>query len=364
MAKLKKIFPLWTVVMFSLGIISLGLYILFRCSTSFAEFYNNTVSAGLRWLFAKVSGVSNFSLVEMLLFMAPLIIVYGVMFNVKAARKGGAHLIRAFVSVFAVGCYIWVSFVNLFAAGYYCVSLPEKMGLNTDNIGIDEVSYTMLYVTKEINALCAENDFAVTVGGSTILPYNYNEVADKIVAAYDKVNGDGKLIQNMRTRVKPIILSEPMTYSHISGIYSYYTGEANINTNFPDYLVVSTMAHEMAHQRGIAPEDEASFAGYLALINSDDPYLRYCGYMDVYSYLAEALYDSGAENYGTVRSMLCAEASTELRAYSEFFDKYRDNKFHDVTESVNDSYLQSQGTEGTVAYSLVTELVVAYTVRG
>lgn len=359
----KRIIPIWTVVMFILGLISGVLYLAFCLSTEFAEFYNSNVSSVFRWIFAKLSGVVNFSLTEMFLFLSPSIITAVIVSTVKDAENGISGAIRKIVCILALGCYLWVSFVNLYAAGYRGVSVAEKMGLDTENITVDELAETMIAVTKEINAICEENTFPTNEKGQTLITEGYDRLSLDIVSAYDTVKNEYGIVQNMKTRVKPIILSEPMTYSHISGVYSFYTGEANINTNFPDYIVVSTMAHEMAHQRGIAPEDEASFTGYLALINSDDAYLRYCGYLDVYSYLSSALYESGSTLWSFCRKQLCDEASKELQAYSDFFEKYKDNAVHDVTESMNDTFLQSQGTEGTVAYDLVTELVVAYTVR-
>lgn len=363
MKKLKKVFPVWTLIMFGLTAVSGIIYSVFCISEPFAEFYNTHISSAFRWLFAKLSGAVNFSMTEFLVFMSPVILVYAVISAVKRARRGTVALLRMLVSVTAIVCYLFVSFVNLFAAGYRAVPVAEKMELDTENISTEELALTMLSVTEQINELCRENVFPTDENGATVLTESYNSVAHKVVNGYDAVRNEYGVIQNMKTVVKPIILSEFMTYSHISGVYSFYTGEANINTNFPDYIVVSTIAHEMAHQRGIAPEDEASFMGYLALINSEDAYLRYCGYMDVYTYLSNALYESGSSAWSSCRSKLCEEASAELRAYSEFFEEYRDNAVHDISEAMNDSYLQSQGTQGTVAYDLVTELVVAYTVR-
>ncbi|MBE6563117.1 MAG: DUF3810 domain-containing protein [Ruminococcaceae bacterium] len=365
MTKKKRAFPVWTLVMFALAAASGIIYLVFRQSEAFAEFYNTTVSAFLRFVFAKVSGVANFSLAEMLIFMAPVIIVYAALAMTRAVKRGNVYVIRIFASVLACGCFVWVCFVNLYAAGYSAVSVADKMELDTEDIGADELALTMLFVTQKINTLVAENDFSVDEKGATVMPYTLNEVCYKITAGFAAVNEgeDSPLVQEMKTRVKPVILSRPMTYTHISGVYSYFTGEANVNTNYPDYLVVSTAAHEMSHQRGIAPEDEASFTGYLALINSGDPYLEYCGYMDIYSYLSNALYKSGSTLWSKYRSMLCSEASAELRAYSDFFEEYRENVAEKVAESVNDTFLKSQGTEGTIAYDLVTELVVAHTVR-
>ena len=360
-----RAFPVWTIVIYALAALSGGIYLAFRLNEGFAEFYNTTVSAFLRFVFAKISGIANFSLAEMLVFAAPVIVVYAALAMTRAVKRGNVYVIRVFACVLAVFCFVFTAFVNLFAAGYSAVSLADKMELDTRDVGTDELAMTMMYVTQEVNTLVAENDFFFDEKGATAMPYTLNEVCDKLSSGFAAVNeGEEKpLVQEMKTRVKPIILSRPMTYTHISGIYTYFTGEANVNTNYPDYLVVSTAAHEMAHQRGIAPEDEASFMGYLALINTGDPYLEYCGYMDVYSYLSNALYQSGSALWSKYRSMLCAEASAELHAYSDFFEEYRDSTASKVSETVNDTYLKSQGTEGTVAYDLVTELVVAYTVR-
>ena len=129
------------------------------------------------------------------------------------------------------------------------------------------------------------------------------------------------------------MLSEPWTYTHISGVYTYFTGEANINTNFPDYTIPYTAAHEMAHQRGIAREDEANFIAVLVCISS-------------------------------VYSSLKTNVRAEMAAYSAFFDKYRENVVANVSEAVNNSYLQIHGTVGSKSYGLVVDLAVAYYRRG
>jgi hypothetical protein len=51
----------------------------------------------------------------------------------------------------------------------------------------------------------------------------------------------------------------------------------------------------------------------------------------------------------------------EFAASSRFFDQYRDNVVADVSNAVNNNYLQSQGqTAGTRSYGLVVDLAVAY----
>jgi hypothetical protein len=157
------------------------------------------------------------------------------------------------------------------------------------------------------------------------------------------------------------MLSEPMSYTHITGVYTFFTGEANINVHFPDYTVPYTAAHELAHQRGIAKEDEANFIAFLVCMESDDPYIRYSACLNLYEYVVVALRKADKELYRESYLALPTEVQNEEIAYSRFMEKYRDNIVADVSHKTNDIYLQSQGSpEGSKSYNLVVDLAVAY----
>ena len=152
-----------------------------------------------------------------------------------------------------------------------------------------------------------------------------------------------------------------MSYAHLTGIYTFFTGEANINVDFPDYTLPYTAAHELAHQRGIARENEANFMAFLVCIESDDPYLQYSGYMNLYEYVCNALYYADNEMYAEIRAVRCPAVSGEMKAYSAFYDKYRNSKAGKINNAVNNAYLQANGeSAGTKSYGLVVDLAVAY----
>ena len=51
----------------------------------------------------------------------------------------------------------------------------------------------------------------------------------------------------------------------------------------------------------------------------------------------------------------------EIVAYNNFFDKYRDNVVANVSGTINNGYLQSQGqAAGAQSYGMVVDLAVAY----
>ena len=167
------------------------------------------------------------------------------------------------------------------------------------------------------------------------MPYGYEEMNRKLLEAYDTVCGQYDFIQKMHTRVKPVTLSEGMTYMHLTGVYTYMTGEANINRAFPDYTIPFTAAHELAHQRGIARENEANFVAFLVCMASDDAYIRYSGYVYMLTYTVNALYSADAEAYRTLCEGYDPALAYELIAYNDFYSKYENNPVGQISSSIN-----------------------------
>jgi hypothetical protein len=282
------------------------------------------------------------------------IVIYANKHYTKTWRDVGKFL----VITLSVASLFFTTFALNFGAGYHTSSVDKLLELDRRDVSAEELRETAEYLVEEINKYT--DSLGVRESGSTVMPYGYDTLSKKLLDAYDKVSDKYGFISRFPSRIKPVMLSEPWTYTHISGVYTYFTGEANINTNFPDYTLPYTAAHEMAHQRGIAREDEANFVAFLVCAASDDEYIRYSGYLNLYEYVANALYSADRDAYSEVRSGLSAVARKEMSAYSTFFDKYRENVAANVTESVNNAYLTIQGTPGTKSYGMVVDLAVAY----
>jgi len=185
------------------------------------------------------------------------------------------------------------------------------------------------------------------------MPYDFNTMCEKIKTGYE--NTLSRVPQFIS--VKPVALSEPWTYTHISGMYMPLTGESNVNVNYPDFIVAFSTAHEIAHQLGYASEDEANFLAFLACINSKDDYLVYSASLNAIEYLYD---DLGRDAY-LIMDNLDTYSRGEFRAYSTFFSKYRSSKASVVASEINDSYLKSLGvSDGVMNYSKVSELMIAY----
>ena len=74
-----------------------------------------------------------------------------------------------------------------------------------------------------------------------------------------------------------------------SGMYFPYTGEALVVADLPMVRLGMTLAHEMAHQRGVAVEGDANALGFLVARNAPDPRVRYSAYVFLQGQMISAL---------------------------------------------------------------------------
>ncbi len=351
--------PLASKIIYIITASSALLYLSFVFSPDIAEWFNGTVALALRATLAFLTAWLPFSLAEMLIILLLPALVLLIVIGVRHYADTGRGTLVYLGILLSVVCVLLDLFVWTFAAGYYAHPLDEKLELERTAVSVEELTYTANCLLDEIDVLCDEILF--TADGASDMQMSYAEMNDKLLSAYDRAAEKYDFLVNFPSVAKPIMLSEPMSYTHITGVYTFFTGEANINVNFPDYCVPYTAAHELAHQRGIAREDEANFVAFLVCMESEDPYIRYSAYLNVYEYVAGALASADIEAYRTVRARLPHEVVGEQTAYSIFFDRYRENVAADISQATNDAYLKSQGsTAGTRSYDMVVDLTVAY----
>ena len=357
--KKKPTLPFVCRVLLVIAGVSAVVYVGFLLNADFAEWFNRTVSPVFRFLLAKLTLVLPFSLAELCLLLLPPLVILLIVIAYRHYCDSWRHVL-VFLGILASGiCTVFIAFVWTFAAGYYGHTLDEKLDLEREKVDTDALYDTALLLSDAVRDL--NDELLFLPDGSSLMPYSYAEMNDKLMDAYARAADKYDFIDDFSSSVKPVMLSEAMSYTHVTGIYTFFTGEANVNVAFPDYTVPFTAAHELAHQRGIAREDEANFVAFLVCLESDDPYIRYSGLMNVYEYVASALASADGERYATLWRSLSDEMRGEQIAYSRFFERYRDNPAASVSQATNDTYLKSQGaSEGTQSYHLVVELAVAY----
>ena len=360
--RLKKIIsdnvPFISRIFFITALFSAVFHISFVFNTDFADFFNRYISSVFRTVLAKITAVVPFSVAEAFLLFLPMILVFTVKKAFEAIGKNDREGNRTVIFFLSLVALLYSIFALNFAAGYNTSDLADKLGLVRKDLSTEELTAACEYLVRDLDVYSENLEFEY--GGASVMPYSNSEMVKKLNDAYEKGCEKYSFISKLNAPVKQIALSEPMTYTHISGVYSFFTGEANLNVNYPDFVLPYTAAHEMAHQRGIAREDEANFVAYLICMESEDDYIKYSATLNMYEYVSSALSKADKAAYSEIFSNLDVNVKNELYSYSNFFDKYRESKASEVTETINDKYLTVQGTEGTKSYGMVVDLFAAY----
>ena len=330
-----------------------------RGNSAFAAWINSVPGAALRYIFASVTDVLPFSLAEVLLLLVPLALVIVIILAVKALRRPtlAAGLFSA-LAVTASTLFLW--YVISFGAGYKAPSLSTYLPIEDTEVTADNLYETLLILKTEAEKLLPEIEYSES--GASVYERDIEEVSAEICIAYDRLISEYESLPIMRmyTDAKPVFLSKGMSDFEILGVYTFFTGESNVNVHYPDYTLPFTLAHEFAHQRGISRENEANFIAFLVFTRSDDPYVRYSGYVNMYEYIASSLSRTDRDMFREVYLDTDKRIRGEIVAYNEFYQANKNELLAKLSDLVNDSYLKLQGTEGIVSYGLVTKLCIGY----
>lgn len=355
-------FTPYVLVMDGIFVVSLLIYLFARLFPDFAEFWARYPSQGVRFLLGKLTGVLHFSLTECFIFSLPLwVALYLYCSSVSMKKDESTWNYYRWMHPLLCGLLALASlFCFAFGPCYFRHSLADNLGLEEKAVSPEQLYDTAEIVSEKITEL--ESDVTFVFGGESVMPYDYDTLIGKINDAYEVFDEGADFLSHFRSYPKPLACSSVFTYTHISGVYTFMTGEANINLNYPDFVRPFTVAHEMAHQRGIAREEEANLVAFLVCIGSEDPYVRYSGYFSMLDYLTDALYLADKTLYQQFYDTVMPGTSKgEFASYSAFFKPYQNSAASAVTTAINDTYLGSQGEKaGTASYGLVVDLAVAY----
>lgn len=355
----KKKIPLFSKILLGIAAFCGVLYIIFLNVPTFSDWFNKYISPIIRGALSYLTTWIPFSLAEMLIILIPVIVVVIVGIGIKKYSNSWRNVGVFCIIMVSIASYVFSTYTLGFVPAYHGSTLDKKMNLDKQKVSAEELYETAAILSAELEK---EAEYVIFNGeGFSVMPYGYGELNDKLMDAYEKACEKYDFISRLHSNIKEVMLSEPMTYTHISGVYTFFTGEANLNVNFPDYVLPYTAAHEFAHQRGIAREDEANFVAFLVCMESDDHYIRYSAYLNVYEYVANALYSADKNSYSYVYQTLPYGVKTDMAAYSKFFKKYQKTVISEVSGAVNDTFLNINGVEeGSKSYGMVVDLAVAY----
>ncbi|MDH8679690.1 DUF3810 domain-containing protein [Fusibacter bizertensis] len=325
-------------------------------SVSFEKYYAQGLNKWMIELVSVITGVFNFSIGEFVLYGHVLALPIVAMILLVKIFKGGF-----FRSVFRIIQYIsilYVVFMVMWGFNYERQSVADTMGFEVRPYTKEELVELTTYLVDEANRLRPYQ--SLSDEGVMMVPGGYKQIFARASDGYTQLSKRYQFLSGLYGKPKPILASAPMLYTGITGVYFPYTSEANVNIEVPDLLLPATTLHEMAHQRGIAPEDEANFIAYLAATAHPDKDFQYSGTILALIHTMNALYALDADEAMRIRSTYSDGVSEDIISYSRFWDDYR-GKTTEVADQVNDTYLKTNRQEdGVRSYGKMVDLLLGY----
>lgn len=224
------------------------------------------------------------------------------------------------------------------------MTVPQHTELVDDVSKYKEICKTFL---DDFNYCASQLEF--NEQGSVVKPYSNNALQDKMIKEYELLDFD--YLYSYTPRAKPMYFTGWFYRAmNISGVNFTPTGEANYNVLCPDGYLPFTIAHELAHAKGVMPEENANLVAAYLCLSSDDPYIRYSGHnVTFWSLFTFARALNNDDEYNEFARGVDSRIYKNNQYEYEYWKEHA--TFEKISDWFNDLYLKMQNDVGTVSYS-------------
>ena len=336
-----------------------AVYFPLRTCRSAMNWLCSRVILPLEQTLGRLCSVTSVSVAEVLIlsgiFAAIIYLAWQVRCLVLRPQKG-QRAVRMGLTVLCVGLSIYAGFCLLWGVFYGADSFQDKSGLTARGGTVAELTALTERFAREVSA--AGDQVQRDENGCFAVPRS--EIFAEAMSAYDGVVEVFDCLKKPAVMPKAFVSSRGMSYLDFSGFYFPFTGEANLNDESPAAYLPANICHELAHQQGIATEQECNFVAIMAATSADSAAYRYAGYLMGYVHLANALYRVDQAAWQTIRDSLPDAVRADLRQNSAYWAQF-DGLVNTAATKVYDGFLKSNGlADGVQNYGTVVDLLLAY----
>jgi len=247
---------------------------------------------------------------------------------------------------------IYGTFMLLWGINYSRKPILEENASVLSAGVLDSMCVTLIKLTN-INKSRADNLMAQKGGAYTI-----EEIFQKAPLGYKAAPPQYPIIYYNRQNIKALWKSRFMSAIGVGGIYSPFTGEANINVHMPQFLVPATTCHEMAHQIGFASEQEANYISFITCLYHPDAYFNYSGSLMGAKYALREMNKINEDRYNELVDMFSDGVKEDLDTNKKYWAQFI-SPLDKYSDAIYDMYLKANKQElGMQSYNMVVMLLL------
>lgn len=261
------------------SLFGLCLLVYFASNNSFGAdyLYGNFFFPTLSQILRSVSRLFTFALgdlIYLLLLVLTLVYLVKKIFTLKRQKQLIVSMLLLFLRVF-MGSYL--VFMLFWGINYKRTPINKRLSItNHPYTATELINLGQLFLNH------------LTSLDKQIKQQNLNFSKDKSVlfaqsiAAYQALNKEFTFLQYHKPTIKEPLSNWLSSKMGIEGYYNILSGEANVNLDLPSFVLPFVSCHEVAHQLGIAKEDEANLIGYLSASKSSNLLFQFSAYYNMF----------------------------------------------------------------------------------
>ncbi|WP_305767069.1 DUF3810 domain-containing protein [Candidatus Epulonipiscium viviparus] len=307
-------------------------------------------------------GILPFSVFEVLVFLLAISLIWYVLVTIynliRHFRYFYIVLGRFVLNIVLIAALLFSSFELLWGLNYKRPQFGLGHGLVIGEYTTEQLGALYVHLLKRAETVREfldedENGIAQMYG-------DYQNIFTRAPLGFVALESVFEELGGDYGQAKPIAVSDLLNYASVTGIYSPFTGEPNVNVAIPAIYIPSTTCHEMGHQRGFGFEDQCNFIAFITCERHPHADFQYSGYLLAIAYTSNAI---AKADFGQLRSLnqqMSDGVRRDLDYGNAFWDQYQGD-IEEMADSVNNTFLKSNGVHsGTANYGKVVELLLAY----
>lgn len=305
------------IALFSLAVI---IYIFGLFPSAVQKYYSAGfypyISSALRF----ISSVFPFAIGDIIYALLICFVLYkSIRFYQKRKNLTKQHRIIVPLQLLNFFLILYIIFKVVWGLNYSRPSVSEELGIRNEKYSIKELVLLGDYFVKKTNDLKLKQ--------SKIPAYTIDELEKNSAVAYSLMEKKNPLFRYQSPCLKSVLIPWLVSKAGIEGYYAPLTGEANMNMILPDFVKPYVSCHEIAHQLGIAYEDEANLLGYLTASNSPDLNYQYSANYEMLRYILFEVRMKSPNDYKRLHALLSPEVLADFKTEKEFWRKYNGDMF-------------------------------------
>ncbi|GAA3963542.1 DUF3810 domain-containing protein [Pedobacter ginsengiterrae] len=296
------------------------------------KYYSTGIYSYISSLLRFVSSIFPFAIGDIVYALLIGFVVYRIIrFFKKRKSLKKEHRIIVPLQILNFFLILYIIFKIVWGLNYSRPSVSEELGIGNEKYTVKELVLLGDYFVNKTNDLKLKQ--------TKIPAYSIKYLKTNSAKAYDLMEKKNPLFRYQNPCLKSVLNSWVISKVGIEGYYAPLTGEANMNMALPNFVKPYVSCHEIAHQLGIAYEDEANLLGYLTASNSPDVNYKYSANYEMLRYILFEIRMKSPEDYKILHDKLSAGVLADFKTEKEFWRKYNGEMFG-YMDAAFDSFLK------------------------